>query len=62
MLPSSESEIDLTPYIYEYTNLMLPYQKIPCEIDKDTTKCNQEVLKKLNNFLIAENHSEEDND
>jgi hypothetical protein len=35
-------------------NLLMPLQKIPCEILNDTSLCNQEVIKKLNQFQQSE--------
>ena len=50
VLPPSETELNIAQYIYEYMNLLLPYQKIPCVVLNDTSLCNQEVIDKLNQF------------
>lgn len=59
VLPPSETELDISQYIYEYINLLLPYQKIPCEILNDTSLCNQEVIQKLNQFQQQEKEKEQ---
>lgn len=47
ILPRSESELDLAPYIYEYITLSLPWKK-ECSQDISGTKaCNAEMLKKI---------------
>ncbi len=62
VLPVSETELDLSQYIYEYMNLLLPLQKIPCEILNDETLCNQAVLDKLNRFQHPEKDAEQEVD
>jgi uncharacterized metal-binding protein YceD (DUF177 family) len=47
-LPKEESEIDLSNYIFEFINTLVPLSIIPCEFLDDDTLCNQEVLDKLN--------------
>ena len=58
VLPPSETELDLSQYIYEYINLLMPLQKIPCEILNDTKLCNQAVLDKLNHFQHPDSEQE----
>ncbi len=62
VLPPSETELDIAQYIYEYMNLLMPLQKIPCEILNDTSLCNQEVIKKLNQFQQLEKEKEQATD
>ena len=57
ILPVSESEINLSSYIFEFINSLKPLSIIPCEIDGNTKQCNQEVLDKLNQIKIK-NESE----
>ena len=60
VLPPSETELDLSQYIYEYMNLLMPYQKIPCEIVSDSSLCNQEVIEKLHSYQMKEKEAEVD--
>ncbi len=62
VLPASETELDIAQYIYEYMNLLLPYQKIPCELLNDDSLCNQDVIKKLSQFQQAEKEKEQATD
>lgn len=50
ILAPSETELDIAQYIYEYINLLMPYQRIPCEILNDFSLCNQEVIEKLTHY------------
>lgn len=52
ILPVSESEINLSSYIFEFINSLKPLSIIPCEIDDNINQCNQEVLDKLNQIRI----------
>ncbi len=54
VLPFGETEVDLTKYIYELAIVALPVRRVPCEIDKEIYKCDEETLKKLNKFSIEE--------
>jgi uncharacterized protein len=58
VLPPSETELNIAQYIYEYMNLLLPYQKIPCELLNNKKLCNQEVIQKLNQFQAIEKEAE----
>ena len=44
MLSSKEHEIDLSPYIYEYILVSLPFSRVHEEMDD----CNPDVIKRLN--------------
>lgn len=47
-LPEAEYEIDLSPFIYDYLMLSLPW-KMDCSALKESEKpCDEEVLKKIN--------------
>jgi uncharacterized protein len=48
VLNPSDTHIDIAQPIYEYVNLLVPYQRIPCETNGDKSMCDQEVLNKLN--------------
>lgn len=54
VLPYGESEVDLTKYLYEFIAVALPSRRVPCEIDKVKYKCDEETLKKLNDFAVEE--------
>ena len=58
VLPPSETELNIAQYIYEYMNLLMPYQKIPCELLNDKKLCNQEVIQKLTQFQAIEKENE----
>ena len=62
VLPTSETELNIGQYIYEYINLLLPLQKIPCEALNNTNLCNTEVIEKLNQFQQHEKESEQATD
>ena len=62
VLPTSETEINIAQYIYEYINLLMPLQKIPCEVLNKKSLCNNEVIEKLNRFQQHEKESEQATD
>jgi uncharacterized metal-binding protein YceD (DUF177 family) len=49
-IPYNESKIDLSQYIYEYINLMLPYKKVHPDDEFGNSTCNQEMLDRINTF------------
>ncbi len=48
IIPESDHQIDIAPYIYEYIYLLLPLQRIHPDDDEGNITCNNEVIKKLN--------------
>ncbi len=46
-IPSTDYQIDLAPYIYEYLHLALPARLIHPEDAEGRTACDPEILKKL---------------
>ena len=54
VIPEQEHEIDLSQYLYEYINLMLPYRKVHGEDENGESLCNQEVIKRI------EEHTQEE--
>ncbi len=47
VIPSTDSKIDLSPFIYEYLHLILPWRIIhPDDVDGKTT-CNKDTLRRL---------------
>ncbi|MFC2112374.1 DUF177 domain-containing protein [Bacteroidota bacterium] len=59
ILADSSSEVVLDQYIYEYTHLALPYQRIHPEIGGHTG-CNPEMMKKLENHSAQEESESQD--
>ncbi len=47
-VPEGETALNVTQYIYEYILTAVPARKVPCEIDKKLFKCDNNMLKKLN--------------
>ena len=56
VIPSSENNIDLGQFIYEYINLMLPIKKVHSDDELGDGKCNREMIYQLNK------HSEQKSD
>ncbi len=54
MLPRNESEIDLSQYIYEFINLLLPLRVVHGNDAKGVSKCDKDVLAKLAAHSIGE--------
>ena len=54
VLPHGETEVDLTRYLYEFVVIALPQRRVPCEIDADKYKCDEETLKKLSGFKVED--------
>ncbi len=50
ILPVHENKINLSQYIYESIVLMLPQRRVHPEDEDGNSKCNPEILKKLNNL------------
>ncbi len=51
-IPSDEHELDLKQYFYEYILLALPIQKVH-PVDKNgRSKCDPEMLKKLDEYIV----------
>jgi uncharacterized protein len=55
LLSSSETEIDLLQYIYEFIHLSLPYRKVHPNDKKGKSLCNKEMLKKISEYTTREN-------
>src|SRR6185295_17256594 len=53
-IASGESELDVSQYIYEYINLMIPLRTVhPDDADGNST-CNPEILAILNKHLLKQ--------
>jgi len=49
-IPSSENNIDLSQYVYEYINLMLPIKKVhPNDMDGNMT-CDEDMINRLDGY------------
>jgi uncharacterized protein len=47
VIPEGESQIDVSPFIYEFIHLLLPIRRVhPDDMNGEST-CNPEILKKL---------------
>ena len=46
VIPALESRIDVSQYIYEYINLLLPIKRVHSKIDQ----CDQTVIEKLDKY------------
>jgi uncharacterized metal-binding protein YceD (DUF177 family) len=58
ILPHEAFEINVTQLIYEFIGLSIPLKKVPCEEDGDTSICDLETLKALEN---SESEEEKEN-
>jgi uncharacterized metal-binding protein YceD (DUF177 family) len=54
IIPESEHQIDISSYLYEYIVLMLPIKKTHPEDNNGNTKCNPEIIKRLNELSHTE--------
>ncbi|MFZ4401807.1 MAG: YceD family protein [Bacteroidales bacterium] len=54
IIPESEHQIDISSYLYEYIVLMLPIKKTHPEDKDGNTKCNPEIINKLNELSKPE--------
>ena len=48
VIPEGESQLDVSPFIYEFIHLLLPVRRIHPERRNGESTCNPEILKKLN--------------
>ena len=60
VLSHNEFELNVSQYIYEFILLSIPYRRIHPDNNQGETMCNQEMLKKLNEYLIDENVKDPD--
>ena len=50
IIPESDNRINISHYIYEYINLLLPYKRVHPDNANGKSTCNQEVIKKFKEF------------
>ncbi len=53
-IPNNESSIDLSQYIYEYINLMLPIKKVHPDDEDGNSSCNSDMIDRLNKYSKKE--------
>jgi uncharacterized metal-binding protein YceD (DUF177 family) len=46
VIPLSESKLDVSQYLFEYINLMLPIKRV----HKKQSECNKQIIEKLENY------------
>jgi len=49
-VPSNESNIDLSQYIFEYINLMLPIKKVHPDDKDGNLTCDEDMIDRLNEY------------
>ncbi|MEI6764317.1 MAG: DUF177 domain-containing protein [Bacteroidota bacterium] len=54
ILPPSSYQLDVSQYIYEFTHLMLPIRRVHPEDEHGKSSCNEEVIRKLEQYLKKE--------
>ncbi len=59
VIPEGETQFELSQYLYEYITLALPARRVPCEIDEEKFRCDDEMLEKLDNWSAAPEQAEE---
>lgn len=47
IIPETESQIDVSPYIYDYLSLMVPYRVVHPEDENGETACDPDVIKRI---------------
>lgn len=60
VLSHNDFELDIAQYIYEYILLSLPVKRVHPDDASGLSTCNQEMLKKLNEYVVRENESDID--
>lgn len=57
-IPETSTELDLAPYVFETIVFSIPMRKVHSNDSDGNSLCNQEMISKLNKFLINENYSD----
>jgi uncharacterized protein len=60
VLSHGDSQLELAQYLYEFINLALPFQKYHPEDENGKSKCNPEMVERLNKIIT--NHNDESKD
>lgn len=63
IIPRNEYELNVSQFIYEYIHLSLPLTKTHEEYSIDGSQCNEEMVKKIEEYLVhnAGHDKEEEN-
>lgn len=57
-IPEASTELDLAPYVFETIVFSIPMRKVHLNDSDGNSLCNQEMILKLNKFLINENYTD----
>jgi len=60
VLSHKEFELDIAQFIYEFAHLSLPIKRVHPDDKKGKSTCNQEMLKKLDQYLVREDNDSTD--
>jgi uncharacterized protein len=47
VIPETDHQIDISPFIYEYINLLLPYKLVHPSDEKGNSRCNPDILRRI---------------
>jgi uncharacterized metal-binding protein YceD (DUF177 family) len=48
IIPEGETHLDVSPFIYEYIHLLMPFRKVHPEDEEGNSLCDPEVIKRIN--------------
>ncbi len=54
-IPHDENRLDLSQYIYEYINLMLPIKRVHPDDENGNSTCKREMLDRIDNYIAPAN-------
>ncbi len=57
-IPADESRIDISKYVFEFINLMIPIKKVHADDESGNSTCNPAMLKKLEEYKVRKNVSQ----
>jgi uncharacterized protein len=60
VIDEGADHVDLSQYLYEYVTLAIPARRVPCEIDADVFRCDNEMLSKLSELAVDEDETNAD--
>lgn len=55
VIPRSESRVNIAQYVYEFTALSIPFQKVHPDTGKGKPGCNPDMIRRLNELKVEEN-------
>ncbi|MFA6949690.1 MAG: DUF177 domain-containing protein [Lentimicrobiaceae bacterium] len=55
IIPETESQINISPFIYDYLNLMIPYRVVHPENENGESDCDPDVIKRIEQLTKHEN-------